>query len=77
MIHAIQDMISGDVHNISPAAQAVLGSIEASVDLRPSSVESSRLDNPDQYQSRPKANRRIVVDDDLLYRPRERQLMRH
>ncbi|XP_041348903.1 uncharacterized protein LOC121368301 [Gigantopelta aegis] len=75
MIRAIQDMLSGDVHNISPEAQSVVSNIEANVDIRPSSVESFRLDNPDQYQKRPKANHRIVVEDDLLYRPRQRQLM--
>ncbi|XP_046546586.1 uncharacterized protein LOC124256656 [Haliotis rubra] len=69
MMRAVQDILAGDVHNISPEAQAAIIAIEAAVDDRPTSVASYRLDDPDQYKRRPHA-RKAILDDDMLYRPR-------
>ncbi|XP_048252459.1 uncharacterized protein LOC124151887 [Haliotis rufescens] len=69
MMKAVQDILAGDVHNISPEAQAAITAIETAIEDRPTSVASYRLDDPDQYKRRPRA-RKAILDDDMLYRPR-------
>ncbi|XP_050409076.2 uncharacterized protein LOC126824019 [Patella vulgata] len=64
MIKAIQDTIAGDVHNISPAAEADIVSVETNTGNRPMSVASTQLDNPNRYHHPPKAIRAMVSEDD-------------
>ena len=67
MFLSVAAMIGGDVHSVSPHAQASIKEAEQKLGARPSSVNSHSLADPDLYRrSRPKANRKIL-DDDMLY----------
>ena len=67
MFLSIAAMIGGDIHFISPHAQASVKEAERKLGERPSSVNSQSLADPDLYRkTRPKANRN-VLDDDMLY----------
>lgn len=68
MFHNLKTTLSADVHAICDNAVQVLKQIGDTDLIRPLSVESHVLNDPQVYQKRPRAGRKIV-DDDMLYRP--------
>ncbi|CAL1528765.1 unnamed protein product [Lymnaea stagnalis] len=73
MLANIKITTSCDVHNMSENALNTFHLIEKAEGHRPTSVDSQLLNDPQIFQQRPQAGRKIL-DDELLYKPRRQQM---
>lgn len=67
MFLGLTAMISGDMHSTSTHAKSAIVKAQQGIDVRPSSVASQSLVDPDRFRrSRPKATKKIL-EDEMLY----------
>ncbi|PVD32773.1 hypothetical protein C0Q70_08219 [Pomacea canaliculata] len=67
MFLGLTAMIGGDMHSTSTHAKSAIVKAQQGIDVRPSSVASQSLVDPDRFRrSRPKATKKIL-EDEMLY----------